>query len=122
MTLEDKCAQHWLVLGITDPKILKEQIKTLFQKNDHQQKVLMDLYKLVFPDWDQIESIDGHPEVNEDLWKFICRLFQEFDCLHHPVCLPGGAWMNWGFIANKELSAFEIHLNHCRVTMKTKGS
>ena len=57
MTLENKCQRHWQALGITNTESLKDFITTLFTKHDHQEKVLIDLYKLVFPEWDCISKI-----------------------------------------------------------------
>ena len=53
--LEAKCNEYWKRLGIISMETLKEHIKTIFEKHDHQEKVLIDLYKMVFPDWDQIQ-------------------------------------------------------------------
>ena len=115
MTLENKCHHHWQALEITNTESLKDFITTLFTKHDHQEKVLIDLYKLVFPEWDCITKIEGYPEAGCDLWRFICRLFQEFDRKHHPGCIPGGAWMNTGFSVNHEIGAWEISFENCHV-------
>lgn len=115
MTLENKCQRHWQALGITNTESLKDFITTLFTKHDHQEKVLINLYKLVFPQWDCITKIEGYPEAGCDLWKFICRLFQEFDHKHHPDCMPGGLWMNTGFSVNTELQPWEVSFENCRV-------
>ena len=115
MTLENKYHYHWQALGITNTESLKDFITTLFTKHDHQEKVLIDLYKLVFPEWDRIIKIDGYPEAGCDLWKFICRIFQEFDRKHHPDCMPGGLWMNTGFSVNTELQPWEVSFKNCRV-------
>lgn len=33
------------------------------------------IYKLVFPNWDVIQKIEGWPQVNANTWKYICRKF-----------------------------------------------
>lgn len=106
---------HWRKFGITTGKELKSRIKSIFDKHDHQQQVLIGLYQMVFPDWDQIFKIHGYPNTGEDLWKFICRQFQEFDRTHHPNCMPGGIWMNNGFSANHVLEDWEISFENCLV-------
>ncbi len=115
MTLENKCHHHWQALEITNTESLKDFITTLFTKHDHQEKVLIDLYKLVFPEWDCITKIEGYPEAGCDLWHFICRLFQEFDRKHHPDCMPGGLWMNAGFSMDSELQPWEVSFKNCHL-------
>ena len=115
MTLNEKCRRHWQSLGITDAAKLKDFISTLFTKHDHQRDVLIELYKLVFPEWDEIARIKGYPEVGNDMWLFVCGFFQKFDQHHHPGCLPGGAWMNTGFSVNHNLEGWEIKFDNCEV-------
>lgn len=113
MTLEMKCQKHWQKSGIKGLESLQEHIKAIFEKHNHQHNVLIDLYKMVFPDWHKINKIEGYPQVGDALWKFICLCFQEFDRQNHPDCLPGGAWMNRGFSVNRELSPWEISFENC---------
>ena len=118
MTLDMKCKRHWQRLGIKDLKTLKEHIKAIFDKYQHQEEVLIDLYKMVLPDWDQIDKVEGFPAAGYDLWQFICLCFQNFDRRNHPDVMPGGAWMNSGFSVNRELSPWEIGFKHCSVVYK----
>ena len=103
MKYNDKSMEKRGCSGINDVKTLKDQIKAIFAKHDHQETVLIDLYRIVFPDWDKIRRIEGFPEAGIALWKFICDLFIDFDRKHHPDCLKGGAWMNSGFSSNSKL-------------------
>ncbi len=118
MTLDMKCKRHWQRLGIKDLKTLKEHIKAIFDKYQHQEEVLIDLYKMVLPDWDQIDKVEGFPAAGYDLWQFICLCFQNFDRRNHPDVMPGGAWMNSGFSVNRELSPWEIGFKKCSVVYK----
>jgi hypothetical protein len=115
MTLENKCREHWKALGIMSTENLKNYIAALFNNYDHQENVLIELCKLVFPEWDKISRIKGYPEVGNDIWLFICRLFQKFDQKHHPNCMPGGAWMNTGFSVNHNLEGWDINFANCKV-------
>ena len=115
MTLKEECLSHWQELGMTDPKMLREHIVGIFGRHNHQQEILVELYKLAFPQWDEITKITGYPAVGKELWMFVCRLFQEFDRKHHPGCLPGGAWMNSGFSVNEKLEPWEIGFDNCHV-------
>ena len=115
--LEARSRQHWGKLGINNEKTLRVHIKAIFKKHDHQTDVLIDIYKMILPNWDQIESIEGHPEAGRDLWKFICNLFMEFDRKHHPKVFKGGIWLNTGFSANSNLKPWEISFENCTVIM-----
>ena len=105
----------WKQLGLTDRDELKSRIGAIFEKSDHQEQVLIELYRMVFPDWDRIAKIKGYPEAGVDLWEIICRQFQAFDRVHHPGCIPGGAWMNIGFSVNNNLQGWEISFENCQV-------
>ena len=118
MTLDMKCKRHWQRLGIKDLKTLKEHIKAIFDKYQHQEEVLINLYKMVLPDWDQIDKVEGFPAAGYDLWQFICLCFQNFDRRNHPDVMPAGAWMNSGFSVNHELSLWEIGFKKCSVVYK----
>lgn len=118
MTLKTRCLKHWESLGISDLKKLKEYITAIFERHDHQEQILIDLYKMVFPEWDKIRKINGYPEVNYDLWHYICQHFQEFDHKHYPNCFPAGMWMNSGFSVNHKLSSLEISFGNCYLEYK----
>jgi hypothetical protein len=117
MTLENKCRLHWKRLGITNTQTLKTYIQSIFSKHDHQKFVMVDLYKLVLPDWDNIQKIEGYPEAGRELSIFISKQFMQFDRKHHPDCMAGGAWMNAGFSVNGNLGLWQISLRNCRVIM-----
>ena len=117
MTPEARCKEHWANLGITDEKALKEHIQEIFAKHEHQNDVLVDIYKLIFPNWNQIESIEGHPEAGHTLWKFICNKFIEFDHKYHPKVFKGGIWLNTGFSTNSNLNPWEISFENCNIIM-----
>ena len=112
-TYAAKCREHWERLKLSNPETLKKRILEAFSQNTNQQQVVVDLYKLVLPDWDQIQRLKGHPEVGMELALFICRKFQDFDRQHHPSCIPAGAWMNWGFSVNRELDPWGISFENC---------
>ena len=115
MMIEAKYQRHWKQLGITNTQALKTYIQSIFNKHDHQKKVMVDLYKLVLPDWEKIEKIEGYPEAGWELSIYISELFMQFDRKHHPSCMPGGAWLNTGFSVNRNLGAWQISLKNCRV-------
>jgi hypothetical protein len=110
-----KCREHWKRQKLSSPETLKQRILEVFTHNTNQQDVIVDLYKLVLPDWDQIQSLKGHPEVGIELALFICRKFQDFDRQHHPNCMPGGIWLNFGFSVNRSLEPWGISFENCVV-------
>lgn len=75
------------------------KIDEIFQENDHQIDVTIALYKLVYPNWNDITLVDGYPTINEFTSKYIMGKFIEFDKKYHPDVMNGGCWMNKGFSA-----------------------
>lgn len=116
--LKQRCRKHWNEVGITDEKSLKDHIKTIFERHNNQSDILIDIYKLALPDWDQIEMIDHSPEAGQDLWEFICKQFIDFDRRNHPEVFNGGIWLNNGFSSKGNVNPWEISFENCRVTMK----
>ena len=117
MDLKSRCRQHWRELGIRDTAALKDRIEKIFGLHEAQSAVLEDIYRLVLPDWDAIETVRGFPEAGNELWKFICRQFIDFDVKHHPDVFKGGMWMNNGFSSNDHLGPWEVSFENCEVIM-----
>jgi len=111
--LQSQCCNHWKSHGIHSTKTLKANLRSIFAEATTQQDALERIYRLVFPDWDQIQKIHGHPSAGEELWKFIARLFIEFDRKHHPNLMPGGAWMNTGFSVSREIDPWKVGFTGC---------
>jgi hypothetical protein len=78
-------------------KLNKETVEAVFRTSSNQSDAVEYLYRLLFPDYDRIKKINGHPKVGKDLSKLIWDLFISFDKEHHPNAMAGGAWLNWGF-------------------------
>lgn len=99
---------------------LKKCVLEIFERHEHQADVLIDLYQLVFPNWNQIEYISQVPKIGTDLWLFISRGFVDFDLKHHPEIHAGGLWMDLGFSNNDFLGPWDIDLGACGAVMKKK--
>lgn len=112
-TFEAKCKEHWDRMNYSKPEKLKERILEVFTQNTDQHYAIVGVYRLVIPDWDEIEKLVGYPEAGMELSLFICRRFQEFDREHHPNFMPGGAWLNWGFSTNHDLAPWAICVRNC---------
>lgn len=93
----------------------------LFKKNTHQLDVLIGLYRLVYPNYDQIANLEGWPTINEKTWLEIAAMFRDFDTEHHPEVMCGGCWMNTGFStleAADDLENWEVDKTTCKVILK----
>jgi hypothetical protein len=112
-TFEAKCREHWNRMGYSKPEKLKERILEVFAKNTDQHYAIVGVYRLVIPDWDEIEKLVGHPEAGMELCLFICQQCMEFDRIYHPKCMPGGAWLNWGFSSNSDLDPWGMSFEKC---------
>jgi len=113
--LMEKCQMHWQQLNIWDEPSLKAKVNEIFESQIRQDAALVEIYKLVLPEWDSIEKIHGYPEVGEAFWKFVCRGFIEFDRKYHPSVFAGGIWLNNGFQSNSERDPWELSFDNCSV-------
>jgi hypothetical protein len=113
--LGKRCKKNMTRLGIANPDSFKKRLQEIFETSDNQGSALVEIYKILFPDWDQIKKIDGFPTVGREMWEYICGLFTEFDRKKHPEFLKGGLWLNTGFSSNPELGGWEISFDGCNV-------
>ncbi|MBF0378774.1 MAG: hypothetical protein HQK72_15025 [Desulfamplus sp.] len=93
---------------------LQEKIDDIFNNATHQHDCLINIYKIVLPNWDTIYRIIGYPTVGCGMWRYICRKFIEFDAKHHPECVSG-IWLNNGFSSSAKLDDWEIDMSKCDV-------
>ena len=80
----------------------KEKIDAIFEtelnnQEPHQQNILIALYKVVFPNWTDIEKINGYPSTSRETNEYIFNKFIQFDRMFHPQIMNGGLWLNNGF-------------------------
>ena len=76
-------------MGYSKPEKLKERILEVFAKNTDQHYAIVGVYRLVIPNWDEIEKLVGHPEAGMELCLFICRQCMEFDRNTTLIACPG---------------------------------
>ncbi len=117
-SLDKKCRSHMPNQKITSKMKLQHRLQEVFEKADHQNSALIGIYKLIVPDWDRIDRLEGFPEVGQDMWRYICNLFIDFDQRYHPDVFNGGIWINNGFSSSDELGPWEISLDRCNVIYK----
>lgn len=99
-----------------NPDEVKEAILTAPGESD----AVVRVFRLVYPDFDNIKSVDGYPTCNKATWLKICtwmrdlsdRLNMERDRMKQ--VMPGGAWMNYGFTTT-DRTGDQIKLGDWRV-------
>ena len=101
-------------------ELTAEQIDQVFEGKKNQHDVFIDIYKLVYPDWDNIERIKGYPTVGKALSDYIWSEFMKFDTIHHPDVVSGGLWMNQGFSTSDKLGAWEVDLSTAKFYEKRR--
>ena len=113
--IEKQCQRHLAAQGITSQKKLEHRLQEIFERAEHQSSALVDIYKLIIPDWEQIERLEGYPVVGRGLWQYIANLFIDFDQRNHPQIFNGGLWLNQGFSSSNEIGPWEISMDRCNV-------
>lgn len=113
--IEKQCQQHMTNQGITSKEKLQHRLQEIFEQAAHQSSALIGLYKMLIPDWDRIDRLEGFPVVGREMWQYIANLFIDFDQRHHPKCFKGGLWLNNGFSSNEKLGPWDINLDRCRI-------
>ncbi|MGD9733683.1 MAG: hypothetical protein AB7U45_16020, partial [Desulfamplus sp.] len=61
--IEKQCQRHLANQGITTNKKLQSRLQEIFEQAEHQEAALIGLYKMLIPDWEQIERLEGYPVV-----------------------------------------------------------
>lgn len=113
--IKAKPQNHLVKQGIKSIRDLQIHLQKIFEESEHQNSVIVKLYKMLFPDWEDIKRIEGFPAVGKALDEYIFNLFVAFDQDHHPNVFNGGAWLNQGFSTNENLGPWEISLENCKV-------
>ena len=115
MKLEAKCQKHWDKIGISNLETLQTYIKGIFRKHDHQEKILIDLYKMVLPDWERIKKSGVIPKQAVRYGNLSAICLSSSTKKKHPGCMAGGIWMNNGFQSNSELDPWELSFENYTV-------
>jgi len=94
---------------------LKQRLEAIFDNSTSNKEALIAIYRLVFPDMDNIKKIEGHPVADQNLWTYIWRMFIQLDRKCHPQEFAGSIWINKGFGMNSGLASWSIDLSKCKV-------
>lgn len=95
--------------------ISMDAVKELAKSAPDQGELIYGIYGLVFPDFDKIAHIVGHPLCSPNTWAKIFKICAYYDREHHPNLLPGGAWMNWGFGSADSLPDDVVETGTCSI-------
>ena len=101
--------------------LVPDKINLFFEDKDDQAEVFLSIYRYVFPDWDNIESISGYPTVSNNTSQFLFERFIAFDRIFHPDVISGGLWMNRGFSIDHNLDDWKVSLDECQITYKREN-
>jgi len=95
----------------------RKEIDAIFETSRDQAEACVALYRLAFPDWDEITQIEGFPGVGKEAGEYIWKHFIAFDREHHPEVLNGGLWLDKGFstLEGAELGPWELSTANCKV-------
>ncbi|WDP92376.1 MAG: hypothetical protein HUN04_22690 [Desulfobacter sp.] len=114
-SFDQRCRQHMAEQGITSKEKLQHKLQSIFEEADHQEAALIGLYKMLIPDWDKLDRLEGFPIIGQEMWRYIGNLFIHYDQEHHPKVFNGGLWLNNGFSSSEDLGPWEISLSRCNV-------
>lgn len=114
-SIDHQCKQHLIAQGITSKETLQRHLQIIFEQAEYQEAVLIGLYKMLIPDWEHLERLEGFPVVGQALDEYIFNLFIQFDQIHHPQVFNGGLWINQGFSSSDDIGPWEISIDRCNV-------
>ncbi len=97
-------------------KITKEEIDNIFSSAKEQGEYVLNLYRLVFPNWNEIEKLEGFPLCSFETSEYITRKAMDFDKIHHPNVMRGGIWLNHGFSIDRSMKPWTI--KQCKFILK----
>ena len=103
-------------------KIDKAEVDKIFAEETHQADVVAKLYRLVFKDWDRIESVRQWPRCSRETGQYIGSKFMDFDIAHHPKVMRGGLWMSCGFstLDTESVGPWEVVYDEAAVEYKAE--
>ena len=93
----------------------KIDIEECFVDTSDTAEVIVKLYKMVFPNWDNIKKINRWPKIGKEVSEFLWDKFISFDKKYHPRSMAGMTWMNKGFSTDDSLPPWGINIKDCEV-------
>ena len=84
-------------------------------------EIIVEVYRLVFPEWDDIEQITGGWPTSG--YKLTCYITGKLIEWQHKYKGDWGAgiWMNKGFSVDRSLGDWEVQRDNITVVLKNRG-
>ena len=98
-------------------QLTQETIDNIFESAQDQRDCIVALYRIAFPMWDDIATVDGYPKISKATNEYIFSKFFEFDKINHPRVLPGGLWLNNGFSSLDSGDLVDWVVESCEFTL-----
>ena len=98
-------------------ELTRDSIDRIFDAAEEQADYILALYRVAFPQWDSIASVDGHPQISEITGLHIFERAIAFDKENQPEIFNGGAWMNQGFTTFESEDIPDWHILPCEYTL-----
>ena len=104
-------------------KLTKKTIDQIFdnelkENKPQQHNILIKLYKLALPGYDNIEKIENWPTIGKETSNYLFDKFIQFDKKIHPNVMAGGLWMNNGFSWDNNMRNWVIDNSKCIIKYK----
>jgi hypothetical protein len=100
--------------------LTRETIDKIFEEAEDQGQYFVALYRAIYPNWDDIETVTEWPKISKETGVYIMQKAIDFDKVHHPDVINGGLWMNKGFSVDSLLMAQEWKVRQSPYTLKEK--
>lgn len=84
-------------------KLNAEAVREYILSAEGETQAIERVFRLVYPNFDDIKSVNGYPVCNRATWLLICGFFRTLTLRLNEQrgrmnqIMPGGAWLNWGF-------------------------
>lgn len=102
--------------------LTKENIKDLLKQSEKDPAYFMvNLYKFVFPDWDNISRVNGFPKISTNTSLYIMDEFTKYsnDVSNNSLVQFGLLWLNSGFSSDDLMKDFEVDLSNVELIYNT---
>ena len=104
-------------------ELTKIQIDEIFNNELNQDKpnqlnILINLYKIAFPCYDNIKKLHNWPTVGKQTSNYLFEKFIQFDKKIHPEIFAGGLWLNNGFSSDNDIPDWLIDNSKCEIIYK----
>jgi hypothetical protein len=95
---------------------LDQKIDKIF-KNSDPNDIIVDIYKLIYPNWENIKCIKGFTHMNKDLYISVFERLRELDIKKHGDQFEtlntvglSFLWFNKGVGSSEKLNLFEVEI------------